>query len=158
MLLVIQSHLYWRNVTCLFSVDLQLNWNNKEQEFVGFGYKAYQKYLFDSIGRIKNTAVNKGVKLSKSKWMEATADGNGNEYLLMSGTYYNDSSIRYFPGFHIFEDIDSARGYGLRYFMDFKLVKVIYKNIVASGTNYAGLLGYKRCIVARNMKILEVIK
>lgn len=138
---------------CLSSVSSKLVWNKEEQDFVGFGYKAYTKNMFDSIGRIKNTAINRGVKLSKSKWMEAKVNNYNNDYTLAS-----DSGIRYFPGFHIFDELDAAKAYGMYYQgIGFKVVQVMYKNIIAIGTNYAGIGETKKCIVAKNMKIVGVV-
>ena len=37
---------------CLYSVDFKLQWDADEDDFVGYGYKAYPRSVFDSLGRI----------------------------------------------------------------------------------------------------------
>lgn len=139
---------------CLYSVDFKLQWDADEDDFIGYGYKAYPVSIFDSLGRICSKK-HRGVKLSKSYWMEA--EGRNCD---LSLTIKSSSGKDYFPGFHIFPSFYMAEEYAKGYWGDFssgyKIAQVKFKNIVGYGTNTTGNSGIYKCFIARYMKIVQL--
>lgn len=138
---------------CLYSVDFKLQWDADEDDFVGYGYKAYPRSVFDSLGRICSKK-HRGVRLSKSVWMEAEGI-NGDLSLTTKSSFGKD----YFPGFHIFPSYymaeEYAKGYSGDFMSGYKIARVKFKNVVSYGEQKAGSSIYK-CFIARYMKIVQL--
>jgi hypothetical protein len=127
---------------CLKSVDVALEWDARDKDYVGYGYKNISKYEF--------TAAPFHIELrpSSKRWKKATGKNRG-----MFDTIKSSGKKRYVPGFHIFLNLEDAKNYS-----GSLLVKVKYKGILAFGknTNSVSSAG-KPCVIAKDMKIVEII-
>ncbi len=140
-----------RNIfMCMSKTDFGLRWDEKEKEFVGYGYK----------NLYKRDILNRG-KIKDSSWKEASFNSYcGPQTIDRLATSYD--SKRYAPGFHIFLNENHARGYRSKS-RNIVIVKVMFKGVVAFGTNDTQSVDYKSsikgpCVISRYMKIVSVVK
>ena len=140
---------------CLQKVDLNLMWDARQQDYVGYGYKVMHDNEIPKYKKWKMAGGNFHKVLTpsnrKERWMKNTIE----------------SSIKgkklYHPGFHIFLNKEDARCYNTTT----TLVKVMFKGVLVFGTNFTHTYwNYKRnknvnnyapCVVATHMKIVEVL-
>lgn len=120
---------------CMTSVALNLEWNEKLQDFVGFGYRAGDD------------------KLPVNQWLESGPDTLIHASLIydsekvISGPYkigFGDN--KYSAGFHIFLNKKDAESYGCG-----TPYKVCFTTVVAFGTNETEKRNDAPCVVARYM-------
>lgn len=139
---------------CLISLDFTMLWDEKENDYVGKGYK-YIEYSRGEFWPAKD-----GYKYSLNTWMKS------NQYK-GSSLFVEKEGIQYSRGFHIFLNLDDAAYYRSKLMTMYdkpKLHPVLYKDVRAFGQqeiygkhNYR--VGYHRgpCVIAHEMKILDPI-
>lgn len=139
---------------CLYSVDkLNLKFDEKEQCFVGVGFKKLQYNIVDKTGRINPSLLSKvfdNCKKLENGWYESTGsrvDDNVNDSRLI----YSTNGGLYYPGFHIFSSCLDAKNY---YYNHGTLVKVMYSEVTGIGLNTTSISNKGRCIIAKYMKII----
>lgn len=137
---------------CLHNLykNFSMEWNSKEKDFVGFGYKKYNSYYLTND---KPNSEGNSVKLS-TVWREAQADHYGKKS--KQSIESTDTGTPYWPGFHIFLKKEDAQ----KYWGDV-VVKVMFKGLIGIGTNETNAYydtKYGACVIARYMKFIEVVK
>jgi hypothetical protein len=143
---------------CLSSTTFRTKWLASEKAWVGIGYKAYDGVL-DKLGRPNWSKYSKGLK--PNVWMNADGNwGRGKENLAKKHTILDVAEVEgnwgYPRGFHIWLDPTTAEKYASTY--NSLIAKVLYKNVLAFGSNSVNWEVVKPCIITQNMKILEVVK
>lgn len=156
---------------CLRRLSLSLEYSKDEQDFIGYGYKAFNgtqhsKQALDSLGRKNYSLRNKGgyswheavgsrsgIKLSSKNALESLLSSS--EYAELCGQGVENK--RYLPGFHIFLRQSDAEKYSEYYAY---IYKVMYKQVLAFGTNetYTDGTPPGPCVVSRFMKIIQKVK
>lgn len=132
---------------CLESVQLNLEYNEEEKDFVGYGYKSL--ILCDKTGRI-----NFSVPTIKKHWTEAKCDLYVKRVNPLLSKTRSCNNKEYWPGFHIFLDIEDAKKYNTCG----TIVKVMFKGVTSFGYNQSGTNKCGKCVVSRYAKIVEIIK
>lgn len=142
---------------CLHNLhrNFSMEWNEKEKDFIGYGYKCYPSYRFNDNGK-PNKKYCETARLS-TRWQEASGSicsGGGTK----AKVEYTDNGISYWPGFHIFLKEKDARDY---YYTT--VAKVMFKGLIGIGSNETGDSSnnsdrYGACVIARYMKFLEIVK
>ncbi len=139
---------------CMNSTTFTTKWCPKEKAWVGIGYKAYDDCV-DKSGRVRWERLN---NVKPKVWM--TAHGNFGSKAV-KGSLKADNTVdcyEYMNGypraFHIWLKEKDAQDY--RSNINGIVVKVLYKNVLAFGTNYCSG-GSRDCLISQDMKILEVL-
>lgn len=146
---------------CLEAVKFQMYWDKKEQCFVGYGYKKMK--CLDANGRLNGSRLKKymnAIQLENG-WFEAVGSKFGS-HINNSNVVMCDNTIQeYFPGFHIFRDIEDAKSYPHVNGSGVGIVQVKFSELIAAGTNYAGhensIKKFGSCYVSKYMKIVGVV-
>lgn len=125
---------------CLTKVSFTLDENG-----VGVGYKLLPAEAFDSKGRF-NTSLSKQKGWSK-EWKKIEP---------RKQKINARDKQEYVPGYHIFLNKEDARNYRHSY-SDSVLVKVEFRGIMTLGTNETTRDEYGPCIVAKEMRVVEII-
>lgn len=128
---------------CLKVIDVALDENR-----VGIGYKLMKRAYHKQTSMVLNGSVCSfefGYKYRLNRWHK-------NEWKMRYT--FPDAKQNYELGFHIFLTVEDARAYAPRS-SDYVVCKVAYKDILAIGSNLTRL-GNKKCVVAGQMKVLEI--
>lgn len=131
---------------CLRTIALNLKWEKKEKNYVGYGYKKLKKEFLVRRGYCKN------------QWRKATGSINRSDIEMSLECSLENSSDykRYHPGYHIFLNYEDAKKYGGRY-NEGRIYKVKFKGVISFGTNKAGFKLKAPCVVTTHVKLLEEI-
>lgn len=127
-----------------------LEYDSNVKDFVGYGYKILEEVVYNKYKRWKEAKGNKF---------------DENLYALKAEVNTSDNKSVYYPGFHIFINKEDARNYRHAEYGS-KVVKVKYRGVVAFGTNEVDFINkniygnktYGPCVIARYMKLVEVLK
>lgn len=140
---------------CLRNFELNLNYDKKEDCFVGIGYKQLNLELIDSSGRINwGRKKHKGHKFPMGVWVEANGSQSGLKKL--ENTIHSDTSGRYFPGFHLFLSAENARAYYNPTNSEVLVGKFLYSDVITYGRNSVnGYVSDAKCVVTRYIKFID---
>lgn len=137
---------------CLSNVSLNMFYDEKEKDFVGIGYKVIS--IRDDRNRI-NWSMSKFLK--PHVWTEASGDF---DKILPKNTRFklsteSDDKKYYWPGFHIFLDINHARLYSEASV----LVEVKFKGVTCFGKQglYHDITKNVDCVIARYAKVTKIV-
>lgn len=147
---------------CLKDFSVNLEWDEAEQCFVGYGWKKMK--CLDANGNISIPRMKKnvgGVDLG-NYWFEAT--GSKESKFIDNGIRISTENYKsYFPGFHIFKDYEDAKNYPYLISPDSAVVQVKFAELITVGTNWTGTIksqyssgSYGVCYVAKYIKVLDV--
>lgn len=131
---------------CLRTCGLSLTYDSKTKDFVGVGYKIVSDHVVERMGK---------------RWHAAKFNMEIGSGVTPTARIRSERGpVNYPPGFHIFLDKRAAQGYST-YHDRKKIVKVLFRDVVAFGTNKIKVSYNSRlsqpCVVARYMKIDEVL-
>jgi len=133
---------------CLNKTTFALKYNKRRKEYIGVGYKVFEKGELANYNRI-------GQWSSATGYFSQVDDSKTLTRLIIDDNYHSDKTSAerlYHPGFHIFlnaEDAKKYNKYGTVY-------KVEYTGVVAFGTNLTNYSDSGDCVIALRMKILPL--
>ena len=123
---------------CLYTRNFSLEKDPETGEFYGIGYKA----LVDDNGLLSGT--DHLDTFSLTEWLKAEG--------VKEAIYTDKEDGAYYPGFHLFLCPEDA----LAYQEDCVVGKFKYRKVLAFGKNYT-YDDYKECVVAEEMKFVELV-
>ncbi len=133
---------------CLHSISLNLSWHSGLRAYVGTGYK---KILTSNLSKYNRIG----------RWTKASGDFGDPKSKLHKQFERADNNGYYHPGFHIWQNEIDANNY--IYFNGGDIYEVLYKNVIAFGTNEVKYqetgykLDYGPCIIAEYMKLVKKV-
>lgn len=140
---------------CLSDVSLNMFYDEKEKDFVGIGYKVLP--IIDLKRRVNwslSSRLKPNIWLEASGYWENAPSSNKKvrENELKSNIYAINEKI-YWPGYHIFLNIEDAISYN-----DYcSLIEVKFKNVTGFGNQGTNHKNGANCVIARYAKVTKIL-
>jgi hypothetical protein len=146
---------------CLHKITFSLN-RNDEGEYVGKGYKVIDivtRWDGKELDKPELVSQNRDYFYAQNEWMQT------NPAYQTQQEIWEEDNLKYYPGFHIFLNLDDARAHAKP--SGGNVFEVEYQNVLAFGPNLvsvsfnedgAVINKYGDCIVAQKLRILDEVK